>query len=58
MLKQYQCEGKQRYDTFTKANKIAKNLRRRGAAKKHHVVPYPCKYCNEFHIGGRFGKVI
>lgn len=42
------CAGKFNYESFSAANKAARNQRkRRDVASK----PYKCKFCSYFHIG-------
>ncbi len=43
-----QCAGKEKFDTFAKANKVAAIGRRRNHDR---LAPYRCKICNNFHIG-------
>lgn len=45
------CEGKQKFDSYDLATRLAKKRSRAG--KKNHV--YRCGNCNAFHLGGKIG---
>lgn len=42
-LRSAQCEGKVAFDTYSRADKVARSLR--GAN------PYRCPHCHKFHVG-------
>lgn len=44
------CEGKQVYDSFGQAKRIAKIRWRK---KRIVVVPHWCRYCQKVHLGRR-----
>lgn len=46
----YQCVGKEPFDSFERANKVAKRRRRARDAFKGQR-PYKCEICGKWHIG-------
>ena len=52
-MKPVHCEGKERFDTFAAADKIALRGRRKWESNRH---PYKCCRCNGFHIGSQQGR--
>lgn len=49
------CHGKERFNDFRKAQKVAKAMRRRKKTKTI-VTPYRCHFCQGFHVGSRSFK--
>ena len=44
------CNGKRQYRSFRTAEKIAESLRKN--LDGEHAMPYRCRHCQSFHIGG------
>lgn len=42
------CEGKKRHETFAKAGKAARVMRRR---HNQYLHPYKCPHCHKYHVG-------
>lgn len=51
MTTKSQCEGKERFETYTVADRVA--VRRNKGGRKGR--PYRCCFCAGFHIGLPFG---
>lgn len=47
------CDGKQRFDSYGFAEKLAKRSRQRGETNR---TVYKCRACNGFHIGSSVGR--
>lgn len=47
-----QCDGKQRFDTFSQAERVAKRKRSDNVKGRQ---AYRCQHCHGFHIGSRSG---
>jgi hypothetical protein len=49
-LRSAQCDGKQGFDTFARAEKVARNLK--GARA------YRCPHCHQYHIGSTMKRTL
>lgn len=49
----YSCTGKERFDSFSQANAVAKRATRRSSLKPD---VYHCTHCGGFHIGNKKKK--
>lgn len=44
------CNGKRMFSNYTTAERIANSLRKN--LDGEHAMPYRCRHCQSFHIGG------